>query len=105
MSNNVICLNTERDKRKPELEEDDEPIVILTMESGEEYEITLDDAWTPMDYPEPRVQNTLFGYSCEIYNHYEERWVMLPQFYKSEDAAMAAGMAEGINLDFDFDLT
>ena len=101
---NVICLDTERDKRKPEIEEEDEPIVILTMESGEEYEIVLDDALTPEDFPPPRVEETLFGFSCEIYNHYEERWVMLPQFYKSHDAALAAGTAECINLDFDFDL-
>ena len=106
MSNNVVCFSTERQKRQPEIHEEIEDIVIFTTESGDEYEFTLDfdDALTPGDFRQPRVEETLFGWSCTIWNHYEEEWWTLPQFYTTEEAALAAGAIQEVALDFDFDM-
>lgn len=103
---NVVSLAEERQRRQPEIEEEIEEIIVFTSESGTEYEFTLDldDSLSPEDFLPPRTVNTLFGWSVSIWNHYEEEWWTLPQFYRSEEAALAAGEIQLAAFDFDFDM-
>jgi hypothetical protein len=101
---NVVCLDLERKKRQPKVEEQIESIIIFTAESGDEYEFSMEDFCGPEKFPQPRTEYTLFGWSCTIWNGYEERWFTLPDFYRSEDAALAAGTAQELAWDFTFGL-
>ena len=112
---NVISLAEERQKRKAKALENE--ISILTTDFGDtvyQISINLDDSafihdWDdallgPEDFPNPRAEKTLFGWSVEFWNPYEEKWWTLPQFYQSKEAALAAANVQQVALDFDFDL-
>jgi len=99
---NIISLDKEREKRQPKVEQQLENIIIFTTEQGSEYEFSFEGALTPEEIVPPIVDDTLFGWSCTIWDPYEEEWITLPDYYKTEQAALAAGTALEIALDLDF---
>lgn len=110
----VIHVDFAQEHQKREIAS--EPFILFTTEAGQSYTFTIDteeewepvftieDGWTepltPEDFPLPETELTLFGWSVSVFDHTQRQWFTLPDFYRSEAAALTVAEAYLLAIDF-----